>query len=85
MSRIFNSQGIVVVDYDKIEVQIETHLVVARVAGCRYVTVNVPTGQLLYLGNRTSDALGAMTDGHCEVFHSAGAKPVVRKYRPKRT
>jgi hypothetical protein len=78
VSRIFNSRGIVVIDYDKVEAQIEAHLAVARAAGCRCVTVNVPTGQLLYLGNRAADALAAMTDSHCEVFYTTGAKPGAR-------
>jgi hypothetical protein len=75
MSRIFNLQGIVINDYDIVESQIEAYLVMARSAGCRCVTVNVPSGQLLYLGNRTADALAAVTDRHCEVFYPAGENP----------
>jgi hypothetical protein len=59
----------VVIDYDKVERQIKAYLVVARIAGCRCFTVNVPTGDLLYLGNRTADAIAAIKDKHCEVFY----------------
>jgi hypothetical protein len=72
VSRIFNARGIVVIDYDQVEAQIETYLVMARTAGCRCITVNVPTGQLLYLGSRTTDALAAIADSHCAVFYSNG-------------
>jgi hypothetical protein len=68
VSRIFNSRGIVVIDYDKL--QIEAYLADARAAGCRCITVNVPEGQLLYLGNRTADAVAAVTNDDCEVFFS---------------
>ena len=73
MSRIFNARGLVVTDFDKVEIQIEAHLAVARAAGCRCITVNVPKGQLLYLGNRTTDAKMAVTNHHCEVFYTAPA------------
>lgn len=66
MSRIFNSRGLVVIDYDK--VQVDAYLAMARAVGCRCITVNVPEGQLLYLGNRTADALAAITNDDCEVF-----------------
>jgi hypothetical protein len=46
--------------------------------------VNVPTGQLLYLGNRASDAMGAMADKHCEVFYSATPLSVIKRLRSKR-
>lgn len=78
MSRIFNSRGMVVDDFDKL--QVEAYLTEARAAGCRWITVNVPEGQLLYLGNRTADALAAVTNDHCEVFHTATA-PVNRGAR----
>ena len=72
MSRIFDSRGLVVIDYDKVEIQIEAHLAAARAAGCRWITVDVPKDQLLYLGNRNADALAAIKDSHCKVY-SAGS------------
>lgn len=68
MSRIFNSRGMVVIDYDRL--QIEAYLAEARAADCRCITVNVPEGQLLYLGNRAADALAAIVNDNCEVFFS---------------
>jgi hypothetical protein len=85
VSRIFNSRGLVVIDYDKVEIQIEAHLAVARAAGCRCTTVNVPKGQLLYLGNRTADALSAITNDHCQVFYTAPAKRAKRSGRRELT
>lgn len=85
MSRIFNSRGLVVIDYDKVEVQIEAYLAVARAAGCRCITVNIPKCQLLYLGNRTADALAAITDWHCEVFYLSRAKMGTRRSGSKKS
>ena len=71
----------VVIDYDEVEAQIETYLVMARNAGCCCITVNVPTGQLLYFGNRTADAMAARKDTNCEVFYTARVKKATRKSR----
>jgi hypothetical protein len=79
MSRIFDSRGIVVTDYDKVEAQIEALLVAARAARCRCIVVNVPSGQLLYLGNRTSDALAAVRDVHCQLFYTTDPKSAARR------
>lgn len=79
MSRIFNSQGQVVIDYDRVEALLEAHLIVAKRAGCRFVTVRVPTAQLLYLGNRRADALAAKIDNHCEVLRSSLAEARARR------
>jgi hypothetical protein len=80
VSRIFNSRGIVIIDYDKL--QVEAYLAEARAAGCRWITVNVTEGQLLYFGNRSADALAAITNDHCEAFY---ADPAEREDRGSRS
>lgn len=57
----------VVIDYDKR--QVEGYLAEARAADCRWIAVNVPEGRLLYLGNRSADALAAITNDDCEAFY----------------
>lgn len=85
MSRIFNAQGQVVIDYDRVEILLEAHLIVAKKAGCRFVTVRVPTAQLLYLGNRRADAFAAMIDKDCEVLCSSLAKARGRRLAPSKS
>lgn len=67
----------VVIDYEKL--QIGEYLAEARAAGCRCITVNVAEGQLLYLGNRTADALAAIINDNCEVFFSDYDEPGARR------
>jgi hypothetical protein len=68
LSRIFDNKGRVVLDYDKIELRLEEYVAMARKANCRYLTVNIPKAQLLYLGNRFNDALAARADKDCQVL-----------------
>jgi hypothetical protein len=79
MCRIFNSRGLVVIDYDKVEIQIEAHLAAARAAHCQCITIKLPKGQLLYLGNRPADAIAAKRDDDCRVFCTTPAKPRSRR------
>src|SRR5260221_432101 len=67
MCRVFNSRGIAIIDYEGVEERIEAHMAAALAAGCRCITVSIPSCQLLYLGNRVRDALAAIADPHCEV------------------